>query len=156
VKLLAIYLNDHLTGATAGRELAKRALGSNSGNRFGETLEWIAPEIDEDRETLLEIMRTLEIGQDRVKKAAGFLAERTGRLKLNGSLTSYSPLSRLVEFEGLTLGVAAKQSLWRTLGALDDPRLGAFDFAALEQRAGRHHEALEADRLEAARIALPG
>ena len=36
---------------------------------------------------------------------AGWVAEKAGRLKLNGSLLTYSPLSRLVELEGLSLGV---------------------------------------------------
>lgn len=33
---LAIYLNDHLAGATAGLELARRARGRNAGTPLGE------------------------------------------------------------------------------------------------------------------------
>ena len=61
-KLLGIYLNDHLAGSTIGLELSKRALGSNKGNEYGDVLERIAREIEEDRETLKGLMDSLEIG----------------------------------------------------------------------------------------------
>ena len=54
--LLSIYLNDHLMGATAGLELARRAYGSNRDNEFGSFLGPLAEEIAEDRETLVELM----------------------------------------------------------------------------------------------------
>ena len=153
-KLLGIYLNDHWAGSTAGRELAKRAAGSNSDNELGGFLEGIRAEIEEDRDTLREVMRALDVGEDRVKTIAAWVAERAGRLKLNGSLTGYSPLSRLVELEGLALGIDGKRSLWRSLGELEDPALAEFDFAALEARAKAQRDGLEAQRLEAARIAF--
>jgi hypothetical protein len=149
-----IYLNDHLAGSTVGLALAKRTLASNRGTQFEPVLERIAREIDEDRETLREIMRTLGVGEDRVKKLAPYLAERVGRLKLNGSWLSYSPLSRLVEFEGLALGITGKLALWRALRNAGDDRLAAFDLEALEQRAADQQELMEEQRQEAARIAL--
>jgi hypothetical protein len=153
-KHLSIYLNDHLAGATVGRNLAKRTLSSNRDTQFEPFLERLAGEIDEDRETLVEIMRALGVREDRVKKAAAFAGERAGRLKLNGSLFGYSPLSRLVELEGLTLGVTGKLGMWRALRQLDDPRLERFDLVALEARAEAQRDGLEEQRLEAARIAL--
>ena len=156
MKLLSIYLNDHLAGATAGRELARRALGSNRGNRFGESLERIAAEIEEDRETLRALMRALGVREDPIKRTVALVGERVGRLKLNGSLRSYSPLSRLLELEALEAGVEAKRSLWRSLEQLADPRLAEFDFRALAGRAERQREDLEELRLEAAQVALAG
>jgi hypothetical protein len=44
------------------------------------------------------------------------VAERLGLLKLNGRIVNYSPLSRVLELEGLGLLVAFNGSLWRTLG----------------------------------------
>ena len=59
-------------------------------------------------------MDDLEIRTDPVKDAGGWLLEKAGRLKLNGQLKGYSPLPRLVELEGLALGVTAKlASGWR-------------------------------------------
>jgi hypothetical protein len=110
-KYTPIYLNDHLAGSTVGLSLAKRTLGSNRGTQFEPFLERLAKEIDEDRETLRAVMRALDAGEDLMKKLVPLVAERAGRLKLNGSFFSYSPLSRLVEFEGLALGVTGKLGL---------------------------------------------
>ena len=114
-KLLSIYLNDHLAGATGGTELARRAAGANRGTALGETLGDLATEIAEDREALQRAMSELGIGRDRIKVAGGWTAEKFGRLKLNGQLKGYSPLSRVVELEGLHIGITGKLELWRTL-----------------------------------------
>ena len=153
-KHISIYLNDHLAGATVGRNLATRTLSSNRDTQFEPFLERLAAEIAEDRATLLDIMRALDVGEDRVKRVGAFAAERAGRLKLNGSLFSYSPLSRLVEFEGLVVGVTGKLAMWRALRQLDDPRLERFDLESLVQRAEEQRDSLEDQRLEAARMAL--
>jgi hypothetical protein len=152
--LLAIYLNDHLAGSTAGLELARRARGANEGTELGAFLATLVAEIEEDRETLLEVMQAVGAGQDRVKVKAAWAAEKVGRLKLNGRLTGYSPLSRVVELEGLSLGVEGKRSLWRMLHALEDPRLAGFDFPASIERAERQRDALEGRRQEAGRLAF--
>ncbi|MGI8594731.1 MAG: hypothetical protein ACR2ML_10280, partial [Solirubrobacteraceae bacterium] len=104
LKLLAIYLQDHLAGASAGRELVKRAHASNASTSLGTFLADLAREIEEDRHSLLEAMRRVEVTPDRVKQALGIAGERVGRLKLNGRLRGYSPLSRVVELEGLAFG----------------------------------------------------
>jgi hypothetical protein len=152
--LLATYLNDHLAGSTAGVELARRARSSNEGTPLGDFLAELTAEIEEDREVLGEVMQAVAAGRDRVKVTAAWAGEKAGRLKLNGRLLGYSPLSRLVELEGLTLGVTGKLALWRMLGELGDPRLARFDFAALAARAERHQTELERRRLEAGRLAL--
>jgi len=153
-KLLRIYLNDHLAGATAGRELSKRALDANRDTEFGGFLERLHEEIVEDRETLLSVMRRLGYGPDHAKVAGAIAAERAGRLKLNGALRSYSPLSRLVEHEGLIIGVDAKRSLWNVLDELQSEQLCDFNFAALAGRAQRQHDELEAHKQQAARVAF--
>jgi hypothetical protein len=156
-KLLGIYLNDHLAGATVGRELAKRALGSNRDNEFGTFLEGLVAEIEEDRETLLDLMRAVGVGVDPVKRFVPFVGERVGRLKLNGSLFGYSPLSRLVELEALALGVEGKLSMWVNLSVLpQEGGLEQFDLYALADRARAQRRGLEEHRLEAARIGLGG
>jgi hypothetical protein len=153
-KLLGIYLNDHLAGSTVGVELAKRTLGANRGSRFEQFLERVTAEIAEDRATLRDIMRTLGVREDPLKRSVALVGERLGRLKLNGSLRGYSPLSRVVEFEGLVTGITGKLALWRALGSIEDQRLAAFDFGALAERAVEQRDGMEAQRLEAARIAL--
>jgi hypothetical protein len=155
-KLLGIYLNDHLAGATGGLELAKRARGANKDNEYGEVLERIAREIDEDREALKGIMARLEIGTDRSKVAAGWVAEKVGRLKPNGQLTGYSPLSRLIELEGLALGITGKVSLWEALTEVadEDARLDRTELGELAQRAERQRAEVWRLRQRAASEAL--
>jgi hypothetical protein len=136
-KLLGIYLNDHLAGATVGVELAKRTAGANHGTEFGAPLGQLASEIAEDRSALRRIMDRLDVRADPVKTTLAWGAEKAGRLKLNGQLRGYSPLSRVVEVEGLISGVNGKLSLWRALQvtAPAEPRLDATELASLEQRA---------------------
>src|SRR5215212_3032988 len=107
-RLLAIYLNDHLGGATTGVELAKRTAGANRGTEFGGPLQQLASEIDEDRDSLKRIMSRLEVRPDPLKVGAAWAMEKAGRLKPNGQLRGYSPLSRVVEVEALVTGVSGK------------------------------------------------
>ena len=155
---LAIYLNDHLAGAVVGTELAKRALRENRGSPFGEFLEWLLGQILEDRAALERLMAELGVPESRLKRALALTFERVGRLKLNGQLTGYSPLSRLVELEGLALGVTGKRALWLALQeiAATESRLRQFDFDELRRRAEEQLAGLERLRIEAARLALEG
>lgn len=155
-KLLGIYLNDHLAGAEIGVEVAKRSLSKNTGTSYGTFLAELLPQIEEDRATLARLMDALGISQDKLKHGAAWAAEKIGRLKLNGQLTGYSPLSRLVEFEGLKLGVAGKLSLWRSLKEIagHDSRLAIEDFDELIRRAETQLDGLEKHRLAAATDAL--
>ena len=114
-KLLRIYLQDHLAGSTGGVELARRASGGAEGTTYGDPLAKLADEIEADRRALESIMEELGFGADRAKNLAFWAVEKAGRLKLNGRLTSPSPLSRLVELEGLLTGINGKLSLWRAL-----------------------------------------
>jgi len=125
--LLGIYLNDHIALVTAGVELARRfarAEGEWAGNG---KLDRLAEELAEDRDALVDMMRTLGEPARPTGRWAGRLLEKAGRLKLNGRLLNRSPLSRVVELEGLRLGVEGKVAAWRTLRARAavDPRLDA-------------------------------
>jgi hypothetical protein len=155
-KLLGTYLNDHLAGSTVGLELAKRARGSNEGSEYGEVLERIASEIDEDREALKKLMDAFEIKRDRPKVLAAWTGEKFGRLKPNGRLLSYSPLSRLIELELLALGITGKLSLWEALAqvAAEDSRLDPAELTRLSERAERQRAEVWKLRQRAAQEAL--
>lgn len=153
--LLAIYLNDHLAGATLGVELARRLRDSNPDvPEFGAPLCEICVEIEADRETLKEIMGRLGVGQSKLKPMAAVFGERLGRLKLNGRLRGYSPLSRLVELEALQLGVAGKRRLWRALERTHAGDLPGVELDALAERATEQLRRLEDLHLKAAVLAL--
>ncbi|HET6192013.1 MAG TPA: hypothetical protein VFE59_34015, partial [Trebonia sp.] len=60
--LLGVYLNDHLAGATAGLQLARRAAASaEPGSEAATVRKRLASEIAADRSTLIKIMTTLGI-----------------------------------------------------------------------------------------------
>jgi hypothetical protein len=153
-RLLGIYLNDHLAGSSAGRDRCRAARDANSGSELGAFLDELLGEIIADRRALLEVMAAVGIAPSPFKTTLARLAERVGRLKLNGQLIGYSPLSRLEELELLSLGVEGKRLLWLVLGELGDPRLSRFDFAALTDRAERQRERIEGHRRAAARTAF--
>jgi hypothetical protein len=155
-RFLAIYLNDHLAGSTVGVELARRLRSSNQDDaEFGVPLSRICAEIEADRETLLSLMDRLEVGQDKVKPLLGRLGERLGRLKLNGQLTGYSPLSRVLELEVLSAGIGGKMQLWNALEQRFGDSLEGFDFHALAERADRQGQEVEELHLKAAKRAFP-
>jgi len=155
-RLLAIYLNDHLAGATLGVELARRLRSSNRGDpKFGEALARISQEVEEDRETLIRLMDRLGVERRHLKPALAVLGERLGRLKLNGQLRGYSPLSRVLELEVLASGIGGKMQLWNGLEQSFGESLDGFDFHALAERADRQGQQVEDLHLAAAQRALP-
>lgn len=142
-ELLKTYLQDHHAAATAGLELARRAAGSNEDSEYGPELRRIADEIAEDRETLEQVMERLEVKPSKLKDAGGWTAEKVGRLKPNNRLLSYSPLSRVIELEGLIMGVTGKQALWEGIQTTTGETLDGISFPDLAARAADHRERLE-------------
>jgi hypothetical protein len=154
-RLLPIYLNDHLAGSVLGVELARRAASANRDDeRFGPSLERIRDEIEADRATLERVMAALDVSRDRLKPAGAWVAEKLGRLKPNGQLRGYSPLSRLVELEGLYVGISGKARLWKVLEGTVAERVPDTDFAALGERADRQRAEIEQLQEVAAKLAL--
>ena len=157
MKYLRIYINDHFAGSTGGVELAKRAARNNRGHpEFGPPLQRIASEIEEDRDALKRIMARLGVEEDRIKPTLAWAAEKAARLKPNGELLRFSPLSRQVELEGLITGVSGKLSLWRVLIAVESalPQLDTAELTELANRAEDQLARLHELRDAAGRIAF--
>jgi hypothetical protein len=150
--LLAIYLNDHLAGANGGVELARRMTVWYPVPGQQATLERLAADITQDRQTLLDLMAVLGMPVRRYKVGVAWAAEKAARLKLNGSLLSRSPLSNLEELEMLRLGVEGKAAGWRTLRELAkvDDRLKPGTLDGLITRAREQADLLEELRVKAA------
>jgi len=140
-KRLSIYLNDHLAGASAGAELARRLAAAGHAPRE------LAAEIEEDRATLLELMAALAVPVRRYKTWLGWLGEKATRLKQGGAV---------LELEAMRLGVEGKAAGWRTLRtrADHDTRLDKDRIDALLTRANRQIDQLEKLRLAAAEKTL--
>ncbi|MFC9582182.1 hypothetical protein ACFVJ8_04950 [Streptomyces yangpuensis] len=145
---LAIYLNDHLTGANAGVEMLRRAADAHRGGVLGTSLESLAEQVAQDRLSLRTLMADLDVPVMKTKAALGRLAEKVGRLKLNGRILSRSPLSDVLELEAMRLGVEGKAACWRSLRSLarTDPRIDTALIEELIQRAEQQVRALEAMR----------
>lgn len=157
-RFLGIYLDDHLAAATGGVALARRARDAQEGrdpdlHRFLVTL---TGEIEEDRRVIVDATRRLGTGRDPLKIVAGAVGERLGRLKANGRLVQRSPLSDLVELEGLSIAVRGKRLGWLTLGDVDHEALRGIDFAALARRAEDQADRIEARRRPLAERVLTG
>jgi hypothetical protein len=151
--LLDVYLSDHLAGATAGLELARR-LAAAPGASY--ELVQIADEIESDRKTLRGVMSAVGVSPPLLKVALGWVGEKAGRLKLNDRLFGRSPLSMVIELESLIVGVSGKLQLWRALAAIaaGDPRLQSFDFDRLQTQAEDQRRRLEHFHSESVRDAL--
>ncbi|MGN6254812.1 MAG: hypothetical protein ACTHO8_07510 [Solirubrobacterales bacterium] len=154
-RFLAIYLNDHFAGSTGGVELARRLRSSNQDDaEFGLPLSQLCVEIEEGQATLARLMDRLEIGRDRTKPLFARLTERLGRLKLNGQLTGYSPLSRVLELEILSGLIGGKIQLWNALEQRFGENLDGFDFHALADRADSQGQRIEELHLKASQRAF--
>jgi hypothetical protein len=154
---LAIYLNDHLLGATAGAELARRLANAHNDTEHFAELARLADEIAEDRVSLMRIMSRLDVTANPMRTVLGWLGEKLARLKTNGRLLSRSPLSSLLELEMMALGVAGKAAGWRSLRAMaeHDNRISPVEIDRLIKRADAQRELLEGLRVGAAYRVLP-
>jgi hypothetical protein len=151
-KLLRIYLNDQLGLAVVWREVAKRAARENEGTELGRALSRLAAGNVDDVDQLEQVMARAGVEPKRSRKAGGVVAERLGRLKLNGRIVSYSPLSRFSELDTLCWGLQAKKRLWTNLRDLAG--IEGVDYDALITRAEVELELLEEHRQAAGREAL--
>jgi hypothetical protein len=124
---LSTYLNDHLTGATAGVDLFRRVADSHGDADVRAAVGRMCAQVEEDRESLLAIMRRLEVHPSIARVVLGHVAERLGRLKPNGTLIRRSKLTDLVELEALALGVRGKLACWHLLREIVDHDVVGFD-----------------------------
>jgi hypothetical protein len=148
--LLRIYLGDHRAGAAAGQARARRFAAANADSFLADTARDVCHQIEEDVRTLDEILARFRCRASRWKLIVARVAELAGRLKLNGRLRGYSPLSRLIELELLLAGILAKESLWQTLALVQQHRveLAGFDLDDLQHRALQQRIQLESHRAQ--------
>ena len=155
-RFLRIYMSDQLALGVVWRELARRTLGASEGTPDGDVLRRVADAIAEDVATFAQMMRRLGFSTRTPKVAVAILAERAGRLKLNGRIVKRSPLSQFQELDVLVMGIEGKVLLWQNLrdGAGLGARLPDVDFERLVERAREQRALLEPLHARAAREAL--
>lgn len=113
--LLGLYLNDHLTGAAAGRARSRQMARQHADLPVGPGLSRLSTELDAEYSRLRALIDELGLKQRRVRRTAAAVGERLGRLKLNGHLLTRSPMTPLLEVELMRGAVNAKRGLWQTL-----------------------------------------
>ncbi|WP_233275968.1 NAD-dependent epimerase/dehydratase family protein [Isoptericola variabilis] len=113
--LLGLYLSDHFTGATAGLERTERMAEAYGDTPYGPELAELAEQIRAERELYRTLLDALGVPRRRHRQAAAWVAERVGRLKLNGRLVERSPMSAVLEAELMRSAVLAKIGGWQTL-----------------------------------------
>ena len=127
-KLLSIYLEDHVAGATAGSQRAARLADAEADTKDARVLATFAADVAKDLDALLALMKTLGVEPNRLKAGVASVAEKVGALKLNGRVFERSPLSTIVELEAMQMAVRGKRSLWETLqAAMTSPRPAELD-----------------------------
>jgi hypothetical protein len=156
---LRIYLSDHRAGAVGGVSLARRSARRNRGSPLGHELQALVHDIAADARALDRACRAFGIRTSVVKRMLAAAGEQLGRLKPNGQLRGYSPLSRLLEVEALLAGIDAKRSLWLALseiGAGDMLAAAGVELERLAKRAEDQRQRLGAHHPVAARRAFAG
>ena len=142
-----------MVGAELSQHTRPRTIQSTS---VGDFLEELHREIVEGQANL-PARDDRARGRAIYSQACGWMGiEKAGRLKLNGQIRGYSPLSRLIELEGLKTGVSGKRALWQALSSVfhGDPRLAQFNLAGLIARAEEQLEGIGEQRVAAAPDAL--
>lgn len=137
--LLALYLNDHLAGATAGVGRAERMAEQYRDLPEHGSLSSLCTQLREERARLESLIGELGMAQSSWRQSLARVGEELGRLKLNRRLLARSPMSPLLEVELLRGAVNAKRGMWQVLTELS-PALGLvadewrqLDKQALEQ-----------------------
>jgi hypothetical protein len=155
-KAMDVYLNDHLAGAMLGSDLAKQIRDQHENTPLGDRMGLIASQIEEDRQTLIALMRQMDTSRNPVKQAAGWVTEKASHVKFRGMTSGEPDLGTFMAVESLALGVLGKLSLWRALAQIADqhPAIASVDLDGLIDRARTQYDLLEHERLAASRRAL--
>ncbi|MGC5615155.1 NAD-dependent epimerase/dehydratase family protein [Georgenia sp. Z1491] len=135
-ELLGLYL----TGATAGTGRARRMADAYAGTDLGPELATLAEQIESERLLLTDLLRTLDLRPRAHRQVTATVAERIGRLKLNGRLTD-SPMTPVLETELMRSAVVGKLGVWEVLARLAG-ELGLPE-PMFEVLAGRAREQIE-------------
>lgn len=152
VARLQIYLSDHLALIVGELELVGRCHASNKGTSLGAYLSRLESEVGMQKSIVAELLERSGGKESRLKNTVAWVAEKMGRLKLNGSLRKYSDLSRLVELEALAAAAMERTIFWETVGPVlkNDVRFRDYQFDKLHDRSQSLLDELDEHRRRAA------
>jgi hypothetical protein len=155
-KHLAIYLNDHLAGATGALELLTHLETAHADTPVGDVLMQLHAEIEADRKELEHLIDRLDITVSGLRKAGAWLGEKLANIKLQLDDQSTGAMRLFEGLEVLAIGILGKRGLWRVLADASEtlPELQGMDYRHLIQRAEDQHRHVEVLRLQAAKEAF--
>jgi hypothetical protein len=155
-KALSTYLNDHLAGSVAALELLDHLAELHSDPDRKRFFTGLRAEVEKDQSVLQQLIKKVGGEESTARKAAAWLTEKLGRVKLRLDDPGNGQLRVLEAIEALGLGIQGKLALWRALGVVAGrvPQLQGVDYTRLEQRAVQQHQQVEGQRLQTARVAL--
>lgn len=151
---LETYLNDHLAGATAGRNLAQMAAEEHRQTAHGAFFAEIAEDIALDYEALAVIVDGMHVERSATKAAAAEIGSKLMKPKFTSG--DDDELNAFVTLETLSIGVEGKACMWRALKTVDDSDavLAGVKLDELLERAQDQRARIEEKRLEIAPQAL--
>jgi hypothetical protein len=153
---LEIYLNHHLTGYGWALDLIDHLLEKRSEQnpRFAEFLRSLRTDVSDDHERLRELIKSVAEGSV-LRKAAEWLGEKAGRLKLATAGIGPGELGLLEALESLGLEMTGKRLLWSALRAgANGAVVESLQLEDLERRAKQQFRRVEQWRRKTARAAL--
>jgi hypothetical protein len=114
-RYLRAYLSDHLAVSAGIGSLAQRVRDASRWRDERPRLEALVAALHDDHADLERVLSSRGIKPDPLKRRFAHLAERLGRLKGNGRVFRSSPLTRVVELQGLQIGLHGCMAPWMTL-----------------------------------------
>jgi hypothetical protein len=109
---LVVLLRNHQAGGRAAVDLFRRAASAQRARPYADGLRALAGEAREDLDFNEGVMRRLGVSASPVQVLGTRVTERVGRFKPNGALLRRTPLSDVVELEGLIATVHVKLAGW--------------------------------------------
>lgn len=143
-ELLGLYLSDHLTGATAGLGRIERMAEAYQDLPLHGELAELAEQVRGERDLYRVLLDYLHLPRRRHRQLLSGVAERIGRLKLNGRVVERSPLTVLLEAELMRSALVGKQAGWQTIADhAEELGLDPDRFVALVERTDHQIETIE-------------
>ncbi|MEO7912387.1 MAG: hypothetical protein ABIV47_22300 [Roseiflexaceae bacterium] len=155
-KHLAIYLNDHLAGATGALELLTHLAEAHADTQIGDILTSLHAEIDAERQELEQLIDRLDITVSAPRKLGAWLGEKLAYAKLQLDDKAAGAMRLFEGLEALAIGIQGKRGLWSVLGVVSErlPELQGIDYQQLVLRSEDQHRRVELMRLAAAKQAF--
>jgi hypothetical protein len=150
-----VYLNDHLAGATAGKDLAAQAAERHDGE-LGDFFTTLAGEISGDYNTLATLIDTMGASDSGAKSALAKAGSWISEEKFSGETVGDPQFGTFLTLETLSIGVEGKLCMWKALKVVQDEHseLKSLNIDTLIESAQSQRDRLEGKRMEAAGSAL--